>query len=163
MSKPSRLHAPWPPLRPGRCGVPRSAVRGMALLCAALLLLGAGVLAGCVPVAPYGYVSCGTHRLRLSEQYYEEAKKKLALHFKQRVDTALSDAYHDSQNAVLLARATRNCDDFDEAIRSQAINLIKTNLIFQKLVMSNMRDQDPGVVIDLYGPQYREIFKNDIR
>ena len=48
-------------------------------------------------------------------------------------------------------------------MRRQAIHLIRTNLLFQKLVVSNMRDQDPGVVVDLYGNQYREIFKNDIQ
>ncbi len=38
-----------------------------------------------------------------------------------------------------------------------------SNRLFQKLVVSNMRDQDPGVVVGLYGEEYREIFKNDIR
>ena len=49
------------------------------------------------------------------------------------------------------------------ASQCQAIDLIRTNLLFQKLVVSNMRDQDPGVVVDLYGNEYREIFKNDIQ
>ncbi len=48
-------------------------------------------------------------------------------------------------------------------VRRQAIDLIKSNLLFQKLVTSNMRDQDPGVVVDLYGHRYREIFKSDIQ
>ena len=67
------------------------------------------------------------------------------------------------RNVTALARATRGCPDFDELIRRQAVELIKANLLFQRLVVSNMRDQDPGVVADLYGSQYREIFKNDIR
>jgi hypothetical protein len=134
----------------------------LALLGAAVLLAGL-VAAGCVPRRQYGDFTCGARRLQLSAGYLDQAKEKLALHFRRRVDSALAEAFHASQDSVLLARATRNCPDFDEAIRRQAIDLIKTNLLFQKLVVSNMRDQDPGVVIDLYGSEYRDIFKNDIR
>ncbi|HKI99378.1 MAG TPA: hypothetical protein VKB51_12975 [bacterium] len=136
---------------------------GRAALLGTVALLVGVVIAGCAPTQRYTTYACGERRLELAASYYEQAKDKLALHYRQRIDSALSDAYHASQDAVLLARATRNCDDFDEAIRRQAIDLIKTNLIFQKLVVSNMRDQDPGVVIDLYGSRYRDIFKNDIR
>ncbi len=128
-----------------------------------LAVLIAGLAAACGPVQRVQSFSCGQRRLALSSAFYEQAKDKLALHYRQRVDSALADAYHASQDSVLMARATRNCIDFDEVIRRQAIDLIKTNLLFQTLVASNMRDQDPGVVIDLYGAQYREIFKNDIR
>lgn len=159
MSEPTRPRTPAAPYARWR-HVARN-LSAAALVAA--LLLSAVALGACTPVSQYTYVTCGQRRLQQSERYYEEAKEKLAKHFELRVDTALSDAYHDSQNSVLLARATRSCDDFDESIRRQAINLIKTNLIFQKLVVSNMRDQDPGVVIDLYGQEYREIFKNDIR
>lgn len=132
--------------------------------CAGLLLLLAAVTAAaCAPTRRAAGPPCGERRLELAAAFYDQAKAQLALHYKQRTDAALSDAYYASQDAILLARATRNCIDFDEVIRRQAIDLIKTNLLFQKLVVSNMRDQDPGVVIDLYGEEYREIFKNDIR
>jgi hypothetical protein len=129
----------------------------------ALLALIAALAAACAPTQRSTGLTCGQRRIALSDAFYTQAKDKLALHFRQRVDSALSEAYHASQDSVLLARASRNCEDFDEVIRRQAIDLIKTNLLFQQLVASNMRDQDPGVVIDLYGAQYREIFKNDIR
>ena len=125
-----------------------------------LLLL---LAAGCSAAQRAPSLRCGERRLELAATFYDQAKSKLAVHFKQRVDSALADAYHASQDSVLLAQATRNCADFDEVIRRQAINIIKTNILFQKLVVSNMRDQDPGVVIDLYGLEYRDIFKNDIR
>lgn len=128
----------------------------------ALLAVTALFLAGCnaqrVVLEP-----CGDRRIDLSMAMFEQAKEKLALHFKQRVDTALSESYQASQDSVLLARATRNCHDFDAVVRRQAIDLIKSNLLFQKLITSNMRDQDPGVVVDLYGARYRDIFKNDIQ
>ena len=107
--------------------------------------------------------ACSERRIDLSIAMFEQAKEKLALHFQQRVDTALSESYQASRDSVLLARATRNCHDFDGVVRRQAIDLIKSNLLFQKLITSNMRDQDPGVVVDLYGSRYRDIFKNDIR
>ena len=128
----------------------------------ALALLTAAVV-GCSARERLQAADCGARRLQLSGLQYERAKEKLAEHFRQRVDVALTEAYHASLDATALARATRGCPDFDELIRRQAIELIKANLLFQRLVVSNMRDQDPGVVADLYGSQYREIFKNDIR
>ena len=132
---------------------------GMVL---ALLVLSAMLLAGC-GAKRVALEACSDRRIDLSMAMFEQAKDKLALHFQQRVDTALSESYQASQDSVLLARATRNCHDFDAVVRRQAINLIKSNLLFQKLITSNMRDQDPGVVVDLYGPRYREIFRSDIQ
>lgn len=128
-----------------------------------LALAIAGLAAACAPAQRVQSFSCGQRRIALSSAFYDQARDMLALHYRQRVDSALTDAFHASQDSVLMARATRNCIDFDEVIRRQALDLIKANLLFQSLVASNMRDQDPGVVIDLYGAQYREIFKNDIR
>jgi hypothetical protein len=142
--------------RPARARLP-------AALPLAALLLAALALAACAPSQRVSAYRCGERRLELSATFYEQAKTKLALYFRQRVDSALTDSYHASQDSVLMARATQNCLDFDEVIRRQAINMVKTNLLFQKLVVSNMRDQDPSVVIDLYGGEYRDIFKNDIR
>jgi len=131
------------------------------LLAALALLVGVG--SGCTSSAERLQAACGGRRLQAAVRKYDQAKEKLAEHFRQRADETLTDAYHASEDSVALARATRGCPDFDTLIRRQAIDLIKANLLFQKLVLSNMRDQDPGVVADLYGSQYREIFKNDIR
>ncbi len=128
----------------------------------ALLALSAMLLAGCGGQRVV-LEACSDRRIDLSMAMFEQAKDKLALHFQQRVDTALSESYQASQDSVLLARATRNCHDFDAVVRRQAIDLIKSNLLFQKLITSNMRDQDPGVVVDLYGARYREIFRSDIQ
>jgi len=133
------------------------------LLQGVLVLLAAALAGACAPTQRVQGLTCGERRIALSNAFYVQAKNQLALHFRQRVDSALTDAYHTSQDSVLMAKATRDCIDFDGVIRRQAIDLIKSNLLFQTLVASSMRDQDPGVVIDLYGPQYREIFKNDIR
>ncbi len=127
-----------------------------------VLLLAALVLAGCGgQIAPPEF--CAERRISLAMDMFDRAKEHLAIHYKQRTDSNLGVAYRASQDAVTLARASRRCRDFDLVIRRQAIDLIRTNQLFQKLVVSNMRDQDPGVVIDIYGPQYREIFKNDIQ
>ena len=141
----------------GRTHRGRRVGMGLVLLAVtALLLAGCGVKRVVLP-------ACSDRRIDLSMAMFDQAKDKLALHFQQRVDSALSESYQASQDSVLLARATRNCHDFDAVVRRQAIDLIKSNLLFQKLITSNMRDQDPGVVVDLYGPRYREIFRNDIR
>ncbi len=129
----------------------------------ALVALVALVAAACGPGRPQQVESCVARRLGLAFQLYDRARDQLARHYEQRLDTALTAAFHNSEDAVVLARATRSCFDFDEVAKRQAVDLIRANLLFQKLVRSNMRDQDPQVVIDLYGSQYREIFKNDIR
>jgi hypothetical protein len=133
-----------------------------------LPLLAAGLLAllaaGCAPAGiDRSGQFCGERRIELALVMFDQAREQMARHFEQRVDSALRDAYQSSQDSLLLARASRNCLDFDEVIRREAIDLIRSNLLFQKLLVSNMRDQDPGVVVDLYGSQYREIFKNDIQ
>ena len=135
---------------------------GFRLGVAAVLLTAS--LVACAPVGrDMQRGSCSERRLNLASSLYERAREQLAIHFEQRMDSALGEAYQSSQDAVTLARATVGCRDFDPLVRRQAIDLIRTNLLFQKLVVSNMRDQDPGVVVDLYGNQYREIFKNDIQ
>jgi hypothetical protein len=127
-----------------------------------VLLLATLVLAGCAGKSALP-VFCAEQRINLAMDMFDRAKEHLAIHYQQRTDSTLGLAYRASQDAVTLARASRRCRDFDRVLRRQAINLIRTNLLFQKLVVSNMRDQDPGVVIDIYGPGYREIFKNDIQ
>ena len=134
----------------------KSRIGLLLLAMTALFLAGCGAKRVVLP-------ACSDRRIELAMAMFEQSKEKLALHFQQRVDTALSESYQASQDSVLLARATRNCFDFDAVVRRQAIDLIKSNLLFQKLITSNMRDQDPGVVVDLYGSRYRDIFRNDIR
>ena len=106
--------------------------------------------------------SCADPRLDLASSLYEEAKDQFAVHFQQRRFTALNVAYRSSKDAVLVARSTRGCYDFDVVTRRRALSLIRSNLLFQKLVLSNMRDQDPEVVVGLFGEMYQDIFKNDI-
>jgi hypothetical protein len=125
-------------------------------------LLLALAVAGCAPARPVDGLACATRRLEVARSLYESARTGLARYFRQREDFALTEAYLASQDAAVLARATRGCWDFDELSRRQAIDLIKASLLFQKLVVSNMRDQDPGVVVDLYGREYREIFRSDL-
>ncbi len=135
------------------------------LLWLPVLLAGLLLLAACAPPPRSLGLPCGERRLQLAGVLYQQARDHLAEHFTRRTDASLGDAFYASRDSVILARATRNCFDFDEVVRRQAVDLIKANLLFQKLVVSNMRDQDPGVVVDLYGRGYREmeIFKNDIR
>ena len=106
---------------------------------------------------------CAYRRVDLAYDLYDKARVDLAVHFKTRNDNALGASYQSSQDSSFMARATRSCLDFDEVVRRQAIDLIRANILLQKLLVSNMRDQDPGVVVDLYGEQYREIFKTDIQ
>ncbi|MDH4247390.1 MAG: hypothetical protein OEW39_06210 [Deltaproteobacteria bacterium] len=139
-----------------------SLVRIGALLVTAGLL----TLAGCA-TSPYGqrvkYQTCSDERLALAFALYGKARDELALHYRQRMDSALENAYQASVDSMLVARTVRNCDDFNTLIKRDALNLIRVNRLFQILVTSNMRDQDPGVVVGFFGEDYRDVFPNDIR
>ena len=140
---------------------------GKALLTlgkAAALGVAIATLAACSPQSSrVSRASCAEDRIELASNLYNQARQQLTRHFRERVDTALGRAYQSSKDSVQVARASRSCEDFDRVIRRQALDLIRANLLFQRLVISNMRDQDPSVVIDLYGDGYREIFKSDIQ
>lgn len=133
---------------------------GPARLVGAALLLAVG-LSGCAGLLGDRAVmrrDCAPRRLDLAEALYQDARDQLATHFRQRDEIALQRAYHLSQDAESLARSSSGCVDFDAAARQQAINLIRANRLFQKLAISTMPDQDPGVVIGLLGEQYYDIF-----
>ncbi|MDH5752520.1 MAG: hypothetical protein OEZ59_08895 [Deltaproteobacteria bacterium] len=133
---------------------------GMALL----MIL--AMLAGCTPqqlIRQGPGQTCAEERMSLAYALYNEARGQLAQHFRTRTESSLEKAFQASVDSSLLARTARNCESFDLLIKREAINLIRINRLFQTLVISNMRDQDPGVVAGLYGDEYREIFRNDIR
>ena len=133
-----------------------------------VLVAGALVLAsGCV-TDPYAgarvqYQTCSDERLALAYALYSKARDELALHYRQRTDASLGNAYQASVDSMLVARTARNCDDFNTLVKRDAINLIRVNRLFQVLVVTNLRDQDPGVVAGVFGDDYRDVFPNDIR
>lgn len=129
-----------------------------------LLLVGLLVLQGCAADRLNTVRrSCAKDRMLLAYELQNEAKAQLAFYFKQRSESNLSYAYHASKDSMLVARSVRSCFDFNRNVKREALDIIRINRLMQKLVVSNMRDQDPGMVAGLFGDQYREIFKNDIR
>ena len=108
-------------------------------------------------------VTCARARLSLASSMFDEARAQLVSHYTWRTEVSLAYAYHASRDSMFIARSTRSCYDFSQEVKRDAVELIRINRVFQTLVMSNMRDQDPGVVAGLLGDQYREVFKNDIR
>ena len=105
---------------------------------------------------------CSRKRLDAAVITFEDAKSQLQEHFKIRNDTSLIYAYHSSVDAVNLARSIKKCFDFTSSYKEEAISLIRSNIMFQRLVVSNMRDSDPGVAISLFRGDYVDIIKNDI-
>lgn len=106
--------------------------------------------------------ACADRRLQAAVISYEDAKSEFAEHFKGRSDVALVYAFHASQDSERLARALGQCFDFDANHRTAGIELIRSNQILQTLIVTNLRDSDPGVVIALFGEDYRDFIKNDI-
>ncbi len=105
---------------------------------------------------------CAVRRLRASTISFEDAKNQFAEHFKLRSDTALVFAFHASVDSVRLARSVRSCFDFNKGFENNMFDLIDSNQILQRLIVSNFRDPDPHEAVGLFGDQYSEIFKNDI-
>lgn len=132
-----------------------------AIILSALLL--AAVMSCAVDFGqPVLVTQCSRIRLDAAIISYEDAKDQFAEHFQTRSDTALVYAYHATVDAVQLARSIKTCFDFSDGYKQEAIWLIRTNRVFQRLIMNNLRDPDPEVVIGMFGSRYREIIRNDI-
>ena len=150
---------PWG-LSARRPGSRAAAVLGAAL--AALLVFLTGCAAQFGP-AEGEATECANRRIDAAIISFEDAKGQFAEHFKVRSDIALVFAFQASVDSVLLARSVRKCFDFEMEHRTSALNLIASNRALQGLIRKNFRDADPQTAIGLFGDQYREIFRNDIR
>ncbi|MBI4081665.1 MAG: hypothetical protein HY423_03550 [Candidatus Lambdaproteobacteria bacterium] len=106
---------------------------------------------------------CVRPRLEAAAQLFDESKQQLAQFFKQRFEGQLLNALHASNDAMRIARSTQRCFDFDDTAKEQALQLILSARLLNILVFTNLRDDDPGVMVGLYRERYREIIKNDIQ
>lgn len=106
--------------------------------------------------------TCAKRRFDAAVVSYEDAKRQFSEHFRGRNDSALVFAYHASVDSVRLTRSLAGCFDFTENYRRQGTELIRSNQVLQRLVVSNLRDADPGAAIALFGDDYRDFMKNDI-
>ncbi|HEX7926599.1 MAG TPA: hypothetical protein VF678_03345 [bacterium] len=134
---------------------------GIAALAAVTL---AALAAGCsreqILSATQGGPTCSQRRLELSASVFNEARKQMARHFRERSNMSLHYAYYLSGDAIQLARATRGCPDFSDAVQNQAINLIRSARLVRTLAVTNMRDPDPLVTQSLLQDRYAELFIN---
>jgi len=148
--------------RPIARGSPRGrgAAGAGALLLAGVLLLGA--CTGQINLRQVQDQSCSRARLDAAARLFDDARQQTVKHYATRVNQALHTAYYASADSIALARSIRRCWDFDRTFKSEAIELIRTNVLLQRLVKLNMRDPDPLVATTLLQEQYHEIFDHDI-
>ena len=111
--------------------------------------------------APVAQFSCSEVRLNAAAGFYEEAKEQLELHFTERPNNSLVFAYYLSLDSEELAKTIRACPDFRRN-KERAIDLIRANLVFRRVLLVNMRDSDPFVMINILGYKYDEVFRSDI-
>lgn len=155
--------------RHGRIHAGRKAARagprpGISLpLGLAVVALGLSSCLGQLEIGQQQPVSCSTRRLDLAAGLYERAKEMLETHFVERRDDSLVMAYYMSRDAEDLSKTIRGCDDFNRAHKERAIGLIRANRLFRRILLLNMRDPDPFVMINILGSRYSRIFKNDIQ
>jgi hypothetical protein len=141
-----------------------SGAKRLALL-AALALCGA-LLSSCLDqleLAQQEPVSCTKRRLDVAAGLYDEAKQFLDVHLRERDNLSLLYAYYASLDAEELTRTIRLCDDFGGGARERGTDLIRATRILRRVVVVNMRDPDPMVMIHLLGTKYDDVFKKDIR
>jgi hypothetical protein len=132
----------------------------------AALMLCASALSSCLDpleLAPQVPFSCSNHRLDVAAGLYDEAKHFLDVHLQERDNLSLLYAYYASLDAEELTRTIRLCDDFGVNVRKRGTDLIRATRILRRVVVVNMRDPDPMVMIHLLGTKYDEVFKTDIR
>jgi len=128
----------------------------------ALLALAPAACTGPFVTAQRDDRGCVAPRLETASYLYDEARQQLATFFKQRNDSQLLNAYYASIDSVRVARTMRDCYDLTELDKEDAVDLIRSAILLRKLVVTNMRDVDPGVMQGIYRGRYREIIKNDI-
>ena len=146
--------------RSARGGPFRQAVRGGAILISLL------ALSGCVnqlDLRQQQPVSCSERRLDVAAALFEESKEFVLLYFEERDNSSLLFAYYSSKDAEDLTKSIRNCDDFDRDFKARGTELIRATRVLRRVVVLNMRDPDPAVMIQLLGPSYDGVFKSDIR
>lgn len=132
----------------------------LAALAAALGLLLAGCSREQILAAQQPPVSCSQRRLELSASLFNEARTQMTRHFRERAHITLHYVYYLSSDAMTLARATRSCPDFNDAVQTQALNLIRASRLLRTLAMTNMRDPDPLVTETLLQERYADLFLN---
>jgi hypothetical protein len=139
----------------------RVAAWGAAVLVlAALAALAGGCSREQILASQLPPVSCSQRRLELSAALFNEARNQVARHFRERTHMSLHYAYYLSSDAMYLARSTRGCSDFNDAVQTQAINLIRTSRQLRTLAITNMRDPDPLVTETLLQDRYGDLFVN---
>ncbi len=146
--------------RSARGGPFRRAVRGGAILISLL------ALSGCVnqlDLRQQQPVSCSERRLDVAAALFEESKEFVLQYFEERDNTSLLFAYYSSKDAEELTKSIRNCDDFDRDFKARGTELIRATRVLRRVVVLNMRDPDPAVMIQLLGSDYDGVFKSDIR
>ena len=132
-----------------------------------LVLALCGFLLGCtleqLELIPQEPPTCSKRRLDVAAGLYDQAKQFLEVHLRERDNRSLLYAYYASLDAEELTRTIRLCFDFTSEARERGTDLIRANRILRRVVVVNMRDPDPMVMLHLLGPKYDEVFKTDIQ
>jgi hypothetical protein len=141
----------------------RNAARARAALPAAALLA-ALALTACsgsdLILGPAQPVVCAQRRLELAQGLYGEARTQMLRYYKERSVMGLQFVYYLSGDAMQVARQTRNCPDFTDSVRNQALTVIRSSRLMRTLAISNMRDPDPAVAAGLLQERYADLFVN---
>lgn len=146
--------------RPGGRWI-REGPAGLRMLLPALCL--ALIAGACTSEALRAPVrSCSEQRLELSSNLLDDAKAQAISHYASRAEEPLVRAYYSSRDAITVARSIRRCWDFDSLYRQQAVDLIRSSVLLQRIVRQTMRDPDSSVAQTLFRERYYEVFENDI-
>jgi hypothetical protein len=131
-------------------------------LAAGLAALGVWLAAGCSgqPAAAVRkpIASCSQFRLDSAQRLFLAARSNLVRYYKERGLATLNAAYGIAGDAILVARSTRNCDDFDERVRADALNLVRAGRQLRIVAYSTMRDPGAQTLATLLQEQYGEAF-----
>ncbi|MFI5400529.1 MAG: hypothetical protein ACHQZQ_05715 [SAR324 cluster bacterium] len=133
-----------------------------AALGAVLAALGTWFLLGCSFSQPQAFrqsVSCSQTRLDGAQRLLQAARANMAQYYEQRGAASLNTAFYFANDAIVVARATRNCRDFDRDVRTVALNLIQQSGQMRSLAFSTMRDPDEQVIVTLLQDRYSEAFR----
>ena len=120
------------------------------------------LLQGCAELANFtgqetSRPPCADRVVNRAFQQYGEAKSGLALYFEELNDNRLYQAYYaawDSRNTV---NSVKKCWDRRVSHYNALQNLMDMNKELARLIIINMPDDDPGVMISIYREQYDRV------
>ncbi len=108
-------------------------------------------------------IECAEVSLSAGFDFYNKAKDFFQSYYKTRKESELFFAWYASEDSIYMGQSVKRCFDKKNKHFHAVRNLFRKNLILQKLIVQNMRQDSQSYLSELYLDEYRDIFVRDIQ